>query len=72
LDELKDIHQLMLSLNCDGRRLIPGMDSDRVENIVLASIMVQWTLRELRLNELWQCAFALKEGAILQIINNEL
>jgi len=72
LDELEDIHQLLLSLNCEGRRLIPGMDSDRVENIVLASIMVQWTLKELGLKELWQCAFALKEGAILQIINNEL
>jgi len=72
LDELEEVHQLLLSLNCDGRRLIPGMDRDRVDNIVLASIMVQWVLRELEIKELWQCAFALKEGAILQIINSEL
>ena len=72
LNALEEIHQLLLSLNSDGRRLLPGMDSDRVENIVLASIMVQWILRELGIKELWQCAFALKEGAILQIINNEL
>lgn len=72
LDALEEIHQLLLTLNCDGRRLIPGMDSDRVDSIVLASIMAQWTLRELGIKELCQCAFALKEGAILQIINSEL
>ncbi len=72
LDILEEVHQLLLSLNCDGRRLIPGMDSDRVDNIVLASIMVQWTLKELGIKDVWQCAFALKEGAILQIINSEL
>lgn len=72
LDALEEVHQLLLTLNCDGRRLIPGMDVDRVDNIVLASIMVQWTLRELGISELWQCAFALKEGAILQIIQSEL
>lgn len=72
LAPLEEIHQLLLTLNCDGRRLIPGMDVDRVDNIVLASIMVQWTVRELGISELWQCAFALKEGAILQIIKSEL
>ncbi len=72
LDALLEIHQLLLTLNCDGRRLIPGMDRDRVDSIVIASIMVQWVLNELKIKELCQCAFALKEGAILQIINNEL
>ena len=71
LADLDEIHNLLLSLNSDGRRLIPGMDPDRVDSIVLASVMVQWALKELAFNEIIQCSFALKEGAILQIIQNE-
>ena len=70
-EALDEIHNLLLSLNSDGRRLIPGMDPDRVDNIVLASVMVQWVLKELAFDEIIQCSFALKEGAILQIIQNE-
>ena len=71
LADLDEIHNLLLSLNSDGRRLIPGMDPDRVDSIVLASVMVQWALKELAFDEIIQCSFALKEGAILQIIQNE-
>ena len=72
LDALKEIHDLLITTNSDGRRLIPGMDPDRVDNIVPASIMVQWVLKEIAPAELIQSAFALKEGAILQIIHSEL
>jgi exopolyphosphatase/guanosine-5'-triphosphate,3'-diphosphate pyrophosphatase len=70
-DELEEIHNLLLSLNYNGRRLIPGIDPDRVDNIVPASIMIQWILKEIAPKELIQSAFALKEGAILQIIQSE-
>jgi len=71
LKALEEVHNLFLTLNRDGRRLIPGMDPDRVDNIVPASIMIQWALRELAIDELMQSSFALKEGAILQIIKSE-
>jgi len=72
LDALEEIHNLLITLNSDGRRLIPGMDQNRVDNIVPASVMVQWILKELKPSELVQSAFALKEGAILQIIQGEM
>ncbi|ASB48618.1 Ppx/GppA phosphatase family protein [Alkalitalea saponilacus] len=69
---LKDIHQTLITNTADVRRVIPGMDRDRVDNIVPASIIVQWVLGKIKHQEVWQCSFALKEGAILQIINSEL
>lgn len=72
LDLLKKIHDLLITTNSNGRRMMPGMDPDRVDNIVPASIMVQWILKEIAPSELIQSAFALKEGAILQIIKSEL
>jgi exopolyphosphatase / guanosine-5'-triphosphate,3'-diphosphate pyrophosphatase len=69
---LREVHEKLISLHADERRVIPGMDRDRVYNIVPASIIVQWVLERIKPSEVWQCAFALKEGAILQIINSEL
>ncbi|MCA1744745.1 MAG: hypothetical protein LC643_03350 [Bacteroidales bacterium] len=71
-EALNEVHQQLIGSTIEGRRTIPGMDPDRVENIVPASIIVQWVLQRLQPKEVWQCAFALKEGAILQIINNVL
>ncbi|MCL2072580.1 MAG: phosphatase [Marinilabiliaceae bacterium] len=71
-DELEDIHNLLITTNSDGRKMIPGMDLDRVENMVLASVMVQWALKRLAPAELIQSSFALKEGSVLQIIKREL
>lgn len=65
-------HRLLLTSTIEERRTLPGMDPDRVENIVPASIIVQWVLQQIKPAEVWQCSFALKEGAILQIINSEL
>ncbi len=68
---LKNVHQQLITLKADERRLIPGMDRDRIDNIVPASIIVQWVLNKIKPSEVWQCFFSLKEGAILQIINSE-
>ena len=44
----------------------------RVDTIVIAVIFINFILRELGIEDLWQCSFALKEGSIYQIINNQL
>ena len=72
LDALEEIHNQLITTNSDGRKLIPGMDPNRVDNMVPASVMVQWILKKLNPAELIQSAFALKEGAVLQIIVKEL
>lgn len=71
-EALIETHNLLITSNTDERRIIPGMDPDRVDNIVPASIIVQWVLKWVKPMEVWQCSFSLKEGAILQIINSVL
>ncbi|HBX88115.1 MAG TPA: phosphatase [Marinilabiliaceae bacterium] len=71
-EALLETHNKLISLTIEERRTLPGMDSDRVENIVPASIIVQWVMNRLKPEEVWQCSFSLKEGAILQILNSEL
>ena len=56
-----------------GERLkMKKMPAHRVDTIVLASIFINFIIRELNIKEIWRCAFALKEGTIYQIINNRL
>lgn len=69
---LSDLHELLKKCDSHTRRSLPGMDPSRVENIVPASIMIQTVLALVKPEEVWQCSFALKEGAIQQIISSEL
>jgi len=69
---LSNIHKELMTSDADQRRVMPGMVSFRVESIVPASIIVQFLIEELEIKEVWQCAFSLKEGAILQIISGQL
>ena len=69
---LLDLHTLLKESHSHTRRAIPGMDPSRVENIVPASIMIHTVLAHVKPEEVWQCSFALKEGAIQQIISSEL
>lgn len=68
---LSDLHELLKKSDSHTRRALPGMDPSRVENIVPASIMIQTVLAHVKPEEVWQCSFALKEGAIQQIISSE-
>jgi len=68
---LSDLHELLKNSDSHTRRAMPGMDPARVENIVPASIMIQTILAHVKPEEVWQCSFALKEGAIQQIISSE-
>lgn len=68
---LSDLHELLKKSDSHTRRAIPGMDPARVDNIVPASIMIQTVLAHVKPEEVWQCSFSLKEGAIQQIISSE-
>jgi exopolyphosphatase/guanosine-5'-triphosphate,3'-diphosphate pyrophosphatase len=69
---INDIHQKLTESVADQRRIMPGMEPHRVDSIVPASIIVQFVINELKMKEIWQCAFSLKEGAILQIVKDQL
>ncbi|MGQ1890721.1 Ppx/GppA phosphatase family protein [Thermophagus sp. OGC60D27] len=69
---LMGLHKELLQSTSDQRRVMPGMEPHRVESIVPACIIVQFIVEELKIKEVWQCAFSLKEGAVLQIISSQL
>jgi exopolyphosphatase/guanosine-5'-triphosphate,3'-diphosphate pyrophosphatase len=69
---LKLVHKKLMTSNSDQRRVMPGMEPHRVDSIVPASIIVNFMMEELKIKDVWQCAFALKEGAVLQIISSHL
>lgn len=72
LDDAKELHQQFLRSTAKERENMKGMDLHRVEMIVLASIFINFIVREIGIKEIWQCGFALKEGTIYQILHNQL
>jgi exopolyphosphatase/guanosine-5'-triphosphate,3'-diphosphate pyrophosphatase len=72
LQYAEEMHQQFLKSTLEERKNMKRMDLSRVEMIVLASIFINFIVKEFGIKELWQCGFALKEGAIWQIINNQL
>jgi len=66
------VHKELMTSDSDQRKVMPGMEPHRVDSIVPASIIVKFIIEELKIKEVWQCSFALKEGAVLQIISSHL
>lgn len=67
-----ELHNTFLKSTTEERKNMKRMDLHRVEMIVLASIFINFIVKEFDIKEIWQCGFALKEGTILQLLNNQL
>ncbi|MCT4588577.1 MAG: phosphatase [Carboxylicivirga sp.] len=72
VDYAKQMHECFLKSTSEERKKMKRMDLHRVEMIVLASIFINFIVKEFNFKEIWQCAFALKEGTIYQTLNNQL
>jgi len=72
IDHAKALHSIFLKSTHEERQNMKRMDLHRVEMIVLASIFINFIVKEFKINDIWQCGFALKEGTIRQILNNQL
>jgi len=72
LDELKRLHEKLISYDYDTRKEIPGLVEMRVDTIHLASYMVQWVLSNCDLERLLLSSYALKEGVIHRVMENRL
>jgi exopolyphosphatase/guanosine-5'-triphosphate,3'-diphosphate pyrophosphatase len=68
----KELYQKLVKSSYKERLNMNKMAIHRVDTIVIAVIFINFILRELSIEVLWQCSFALKEGSIYQIINNQL
>ena len=72
LDELKSLHDKLISYDYDFRKEIPGLVEMRVDTIHLASYMVQWVLSNCEITRLLLSSYALKEGVIVTEITGYL
>ncbi|MFT3740401.1 MAG: phosphatase [Breznakibacter sp.] len=72
LNDFQELHRHFLASTLEERSKMERMDPTRVEMIVLASMFINFVVRECGIEEIWQTSFALKEGAIYQLIRGEL
>ncbi|SMO66840.1 exopolyphosphatase / guanosine-5'-triphosphate,3'-diphosphate pyrophosphatase [Saccharicrinis carchari] len=70
--DFEALNATFLNTTIEERLKLEAMDVDRVEVIVLASVFIKFMVNHLGLNHFYQCNYALKEGAIYQILNNKL
>jgi exopolyphosphatase/guanosine-5'-triphosphate,3'-diphosphate pyrophosphatase len=71
--KLKDffhLHQAFIASTTKEREEMPGMDPVRIELIVVASIFINFLVKESGISKLFQSSFALKEGALFEYIEN--
>lgn len=66
-DEFHRIHAMLLAASREERCLIRGVDKNRVEMIIIATIFINFILRELNIRELIHTHFSLKEGVMLEM-----
>jgi exopolyphosphatase/guanosine-5'-triphosphate,3'-diphosphate pyrophosphatase len=66
------IHESLKDSTLNQRKKMKGMDPMRVEMIVVASVFVNFVLRKLDIGRMYQSHFALKEGAMHEIMSNEI
>ncbi len=66
------LHDRLLKSDARERMSMEGMDPMRVEMIVIASIFVNFIIRSLDIKQLIQSDYALKEGAVNEILNHQI
>lgn len=71
LNQYLQLHQDLLKSNREERIAMKGMELIRVDFIVLASIFTHFVISRLRIEQIIQSNFALKEGAIWEILNDQ-
>jgi exopolyphosphatase/guanosine-5'-triphosphate,3'-diphosphate pyrophosphatase len=72
LEQFNALHAIFIASTIKERSHMPCMDPARIEMIVLASLFISFVIRKCGIKDVWQTSFALKEGAIYQIIRGML
>jgi exopolyphosphatase/guanosine-5'-triphosphate,3'-diphosphate pyrophosphatase len=68
LKQVKEIHQWLLQSTLAMRRKTKGLVKMRADMIVVSSICVQYILKKFMIKEMILSRYALKEGALFQIV----
>ncbi len=68
----EEMHRKIISTTAAQRREMPMMDPSRVELIIPGTIFINFIIREMRIERLLKCSYALKQGAVYQFIQGKL
>ena len=68
LEDFNSLHKRFLESTLEERMQMEGMDSARVHLMVMASIFINFLVKESELSVLFQSAYALKEGALIDYL----
>lgn len=68
LEDFNTLHRRFLESTLEERMQMEGMDSARVHLMVIASILINFLVKESELSVLFQSAYALKEGALFDYL----
>ena len=68
----EEVHRKIISSTSAQRSEMKQMDPSRIDLIVVGSLFINFVVREMRIEHIFQCGFALKQGAVYQFINNKL
>jgi exopolyphosphatase/guanosine-5'-triphosphate,3'-diphosphate pyrophosphatase len=69
-DDFENLYQKLIRSTTQEREQMRGLEPMRIEMIVLACLFVKFIIGKLKIINLYQSNFSLKEGVIYQLIKN--
>lgn len=62
-----DIFRKLITSTAEQRKEMPKMDQSRIDLIIPGAIFINFVITEMKIENLYQCGFALKQGSILKV-----
>jgi exopolyphosphatase/guanosine-5'-triphosphate,3'-diphosphate pyrophosphatase len=69
LSDFENLYQKLINSTLKERKQMKGLESMRLEMIVIATLIVKFILQKLKITRLIQSNFALKEGVVYEVLN---
>jgi len=69
LANFENLYQKLINSTLKERKQMKGLESMRIEMIVVATLIVKFIIQKLKLRRLIQSNFALKEGVVYEMLN---
>lgn len=69
LGDFENLYQRIINSTTKERKQMKGLETMRIEMIVVATLLIKFILQKCRLKVLVQSNFSLKEGVIYQLLN---
>ncbi len=67
LTDFENLYQKLINSTLKERKQMKGLESMRLEMIVVATLIVKFMLQKLKIRRLIQSNFALKEGVVYEL-----